>query len=115
MPTTTRQRLSQRELHALVVQALLHLHDVPWLSESPLVSLPAVQRRCHGSTQLFADGHALAACLREIVAAITDRLDGEGKVAIYGAVLEGVCAGRSIAQIAREYGKTRERFSRHYG
>ena len=45
---------------------------------------------------------------------LANRLQGDGKVAILRAVLEGVCAGKSIAQIAREHGKTREHFSRTY-
>ena len=107
-------RFSERELSPLIAQALLHLADAPWLADSPLVHLPGVQRRCQGSTRLFAEGHALAAYLRETVSSLVERLDGDGKEGVLRAVLEGVCAGKSIAAIAREHGKTREHYSRSY-
>jgi|SRR5579859_36679 len=113
--TATLPRRSAAEFQAEVAQALLHLTDVPWLAtESPLVTLPEVIRRSEGSRQLFADGQALADVLREVADSVADRLVGTGKVKLLRETVQGVCAGKSIAGIARELGYSREHFSRTY-
>jgi hypothetical protein len=113
--SSRRQRLTERELRAAVAHALLHLWDIPTLADSPLAALPVVQRRCQGNERLlFCEGVALAAYLREIVADMIDRLPGDGKVAVLRNLLQGVCDGKSIAQLAREHGRTREHYSRQY-
>jgi hypothetical protein len=110
-----RQRLTERELRAAVAHALLHLWDIPCLADSPLTALPVVQRRSQANPRLlFAEGHALAAYLHETVADVIVQLEGEGKIAILRDLLQGVCTGKSIAQVAREHGRSREHFSRHH-
>src|SRR5689334_3789074 len=109
-----RGRWSHEEFRVLIGRALLDLGDIPRLADSPLVELPEVRRRAAGSTMIFGEGVALDAYLREQVSGVIARLHGTGKVAILRSILEGVCAGKSIAQIAREHGRTRSFFSRHY-
>jgi len=109
-----RSRLTSQEMRAVVARALLHVRDYSWLSDSPLVGLAEVQRRAFGSTRIFFEGRALSELISETVLAITDELEEPGKLGIVRDVLLGVCAGKSIAAVAREHGRTREHFSRSY-
>lgn len=63
---------------------------------------------------VFADGEALNEMLCQVVEGLIERLAGTGRIALIRATLEGVARGESIARIARDHGKTREWWSRHY-
>lgn len=109
-----RRRVSDPEFRACVAQALLHLGDVAWLADSPLVTLPPVQERITDSRKLFAEGYALREQVTETAQAVARELEERGKLGLVRATLTGVCAGKSVACVAREHGKTREHFSRTY-
>jgi hypothetical protein len=107
-------KLRTKELRQEVTRALLHLQDVTWLVDSPLVDFPAVHKAAVGKSSLFAEGEALREVLTETVQGLTARLSGEGRVGLLRATLEGILEYQSIAQIARKQGLTREHFSRTY-
>ncbi len=113
---TTRKVKINHEIRRLAVgQALLNLDDPYWLEDSPLAELlPAVSDRCLDRTKLFIRGITLSEYLREVVQTVIIRLEGNGKIGILRDALQGVVAGKSIAQVAREHRLTREHFSRHY-
>ncbi len=106
--------LRKAELQASVAEALHHLGDVIALENSILIELPEVRRRSVDRRSVFADGEALNEVLSEIVEGLILRLTGLGRIALIRATLEGVARGESIARIARDQGKTREWWSRHY-
>ena len=110
----TTLHLRKAELHASVAAALHHLGDVIALENSPLIELAEVRRRSADRRSVFADGEALNEMLYQIVEGLIARRTGTGRIALIRATLEGVARGESIARIARDQGKTREWWSRHY-
>ncbi|MHB8577878.1 MAG: hypothetical protein ACYDCQ_21405 [Dehalococcoidia bacterium] len=115
MPSALRrQTLTREQRDTAVAQALLHLGDIPWLADSPLVRLPAVQARCRDDSRLFADGRALQARLQEGISEVLRDLEGDGALARWRVLLTGVRDGKSISGVARELGLTREHVSRTY-
>lgn len=112
MPSALRrQTLTRQERDAAVAQALLHLGDVAWLTDSPLVRLPCVQQRCGRGARLFAEGRALQACLNEAVDLALRDLEDAG-LERWVRLLTGVRDGKSIAAVARELHLSREYVSR---
>jgi hypothetical protein len=114
MRSGSRVGFRREEFEHSLAEALRRLDDALFLDDSPLVDLPEVRRRAENDHRLFARGEALSCLLRGVLADLTERLAGGGRVGLIRTTLEGVARGQSIASIAREQRKTREWWSRHY-
>jgi len=98
-----------------VAKALLDFDDLASLSDNPLCELPDVEEGASNSRALFAEGVTLQAVLKSAVADVIDRLPpGDPRMERIRATLQGVLQSRSIAQIARQHGRSREYWSRSY-
>jgi hypothetical protein len=103
------RRLMPEEWRGAFSQALLHLYDFEFLEDSPLTAL-LPSTITIDNRMLFARGQALSAYLAdEFLPAMISRFSTQDtRLRRMRETLEGVAQSKSIAQISREHGKSRE-------
>jgi hypothetical protein len=90
-----------------------HLHDLDWLQECSLTKLPAVQERTF-KYGFMPEAQALRELLIEAAKQVIQdiaKIPGMERIATF---LEGYLAGKSVSQMAKEFGVSRAWCSRGY-
>ena len=96
-----------------VQQAYTHLHDLDWLQECELARSPEVFEKVKPE-QMMPEAQALRGLLIAAARQVIDEMGPvPGKEGV-AAFLQGYLAGKSVADIAKELGVSREWCSRNY-
>ena len=108
-----RGRKPKPPLMEQVEQAYAHLHDLDWLQECGLASLPEMRQKEHPS-QMMPKAQALRDLLitaaRQVMVDM-EKVPGKEGLSVF---LKGHLAGKPVAAIAQELGVSREWCSRNY-
>ena len=98
---------------AQVQQAYTHLHDLDWLQECDLARSPEVLEKVQPE-QMMPEAQALRGLLIAAAHQVVEEIGPvPGKEGI-ASFLEGYLAGKSVADVAKELGVSREWCSRNY-
>jgi len=96
-----------------VSTGLRNVSNLMALSDLELARLPVVQERARTSRALFAEARVVSELLNESARSVLGRIPaGDARLQRVARTIEGVLAGKSIAQIAREHHCRREYWSR---
>ena len=108
-----RGRPPKTPLMELVQQAYTHIHDLDWLQECDLARSPEVLEKVQPE-QMMPEAQALRGLLiSAALQVVVDMGPVPGKEGM-AAFLQGYLAGKSVADIAKELGVSREWCSRNY-